>query len=380
MSYSSTILLYLIVIIMACFCAGLSQYRMVTTEDGTVRLHKFWFALAFVILWIVSVCTDIGVDRLAYIRIIQQSGFNTLWSGEPGFNLLCMVLKTLCLNNYEAALALIVTINLLLFFFAMYKMKDRANLGLVMFAFMMLAYFRFYLVSMHLASALLLVSFVYLTEGKNVKSWIFFALACLMHYSSILLLAAYGLYYVLGRGKRKMRLHKILLIIVGYALVMAFTYQIYDFATNKISIFQNYSIHGLITQYSGLGIMQFVFYVPIFMFVYAIYRKSVDKGEVNRAIVFALTGFMFAMLGYKMNVFSRTYEHFLCLYMVVIPEYLFKRKNLVGLKEYKFLFNYRSTMFLWICCVAFRGWDVLNDILQVSSSSGLQNWSFYWPF
>lgn len=380
MTRGETFFLYGFVSFLAVLFSHLSQQRVWDEETFDYRFRRGYFFLSFICLWFVSVFTNIGVDYDSYTRIIRLSGLTSTWNGEYGFNILCLLSKTVFGENYDACIFGIKTITLMVFFMSLYKLKEKLRISLSMLAFVFLAYFRFYLMSMHIASALILLSVAYLYLGYHKRGIVAYFLAFSMHYSSVFLLPAYVLYFIITKMNRKFSRTEIVLMVFGYAAVFWGTYQIYTFMMANFSIFNQYSQYRQIMNYSGTGIMQIVFYVPILYYCYLGYGNSSDEKNVNLLIVMALTGFLYAMLGYRMEVMSRMYEHFMSLYMIMIPIFLTERASGKELIRENFLFTYRSDIFIWCLCILLRGSDVMNDILKIGSSSQLANWRFFWPF
>ena len=375
MSQLSTYTLYGITSIVAILFAKLSQEQ----KKGYIKFKKSWFILCFSVLWFISSFTNIGVDYDAYIRIISVSGVNSTWQGEIGFNYLCAFFKLFLGTNYDGVIFLLKTITLVIFFKAFYELRNDIRIVWAVFAFLLLSYFRFYLIAMHLSCALVLLSIVSVYKEKNRRAMFLYCLAVLIHYSAIMLFPAFIFYFILNKVK-KLSKAQIFLLIITYLLVFVFAYQIYNVAVNNFAVFQNYQSYGAITDYSGIGIMQIVFYIPIFYFVFNIYRGSEDKKLINLSLIFSLTGFLFALLGYRLEVISRMYEHFLCIYIIIIPVFLENRQRRILVKKKKYLLSVRDDKIVWAIYLLFRGSDVLIDIFQKASSADLSSWVFFWPF
>lgn len=150
--------------------------------------------------------------------------------------------------------------------------------------------------------------------------------------------------------------------------------------TSTFAAFYQYSQYTFITDYSGLGIMQIIFYIPVFYMIVMAYRCSENKNLINLSIVMAFTGFFFAMLGYRLQVISRMYEYFMGIYMICVPVLFYERKTGQDLKGQRFLMTYQSDVLIWIIAILMRGFDVLNDILQIVSSAQMDHWKFFFPF
>lgn len=380
MTRTSTILLYVSVLFVSTFCAAISQKRRVCNGKIQYYFRLKWFILSFLIAWFFCAFTDIGVDYYNYIRIVERAEIGSLFLGEVGLNILCVILKFFLGGNADGVLFVLKTIAISIAYYAIYRLRKRVNLGLAVFSYILLSYLRFYLMGMHISTALILLSLVYLVEGDDKKALFSYFIGCTMHYSAVLLFFAYLLFYAITLAKKRISRLMIALLSISYMITVFCVNSIYMFLTSNISIFKHYAEHGVINDYQGTGIMQFVFFLPILYFGLQIYKKHNNKRLINMALIFGLTSFFFAMLGYSLNVASRMYEHFIGLYMVIIPMFLFDRRNHQNIHSNKYLFSYRSDVFIWISYVCLRGFDVWVDILNISSSANLSNWRFFWPF
>lgn len=380
MSRGGTLALYIVIMLIAVTAALLSQ-RKIFNENGVFYKFKFrFFVISFLALWFVSAFTNIGVDYGAYIRIIRMASFNSAWKGEIGFNFLCIALNFLCGDNYDLSLFIIKTMTLMIFFRSLYLLRDHIRIGLAVFAFALMSYLRFYLISMHFAAALILLSVTYLYLGSAKKGMLFYAFAILIHYSAIFLFPMYLLFYIITAWKKKFSRLQIFLLTIGYVTVFFGIYQIYNFMVSTFSIFSQYGAYGFIKNYSGLGIMQILYYIPIFYMAIVMYRCSDNKRLVNLSIVMSITGLFYAMLGYRLDVMSRMYEHFMGLYMLCVPALFHERMTGVDLARRKFVFSYRVDLTIWTFYIVVRGIDVMNDILKISSSAKMNQWKFFFPF
>lgn len=125
-----------------------------------------------------------------------------------------------------------------------------------------------------------------------------------------------------------------------------------------------YRIYNMMSDYRGTGLVQILFFIPLLYFLYLINRNSNSINLKNLSIVFILTAFLFSMIGYKIEVFSRINKSFLMIYAYLIPSFFFERKNnnyqsIRGVTT-SFLFNYRSDLIFWVIYICIRGIDIPN--------------------
>ena len=379
MNRTGTLILYILTISIATIFALKSQ-KKIMSQKGIFYNFKFpWFVLSFFSLWFVSAFTNIGVDYDSYLRIIRLASVDRVWGGEIGFNFMCLFLKICCNDNYDLVIFVIKTMTLLIIFRSLYLLRGHMRIGVAVFAFTLMAYLRFYLISMQLATALILLSITYLYLASNRKGIVFYIFAILIHYSSVFLLPMYVLFFIITACKKKFSRLQIALLVLAYTVAFFGIYQIYNLMVSNFSIFSQYSAYTFINSYEGLGIMQLLYYIPIFYSTLMIYMNSGNKRLINLSIVMVLTGFFFAMLGYRLEVMSRMYEHFMGIYMLCVPVFFYERKTGNDLIKKKFIFNYRTDLIIWGLYIVIRGIDVMNDILKINSSAMLDNWEFFFP-
>lgn len=380
MTRTSTIFLYVSILCISTLCSMMAQKRRVLNGKVVYYFRFRWYVASFLVAWFFCAFTDIGVDYSNYIRIISSASLDNLFSGEVGLNALAVLFKFFLGNNFDGVYFALKTSAILIAYYAIWKLRNKANLGLAVFSYILLSYLRFYLVGMHISTALVLLSIVYLVEDCDRKALISYCLACTMHYSAVLLTPAYLLFYlIMWRGKRISRI-MIVLLSIAYLLIVYFASSLYMFLTSSISIFSHYAEHGLIDKYQGTGLMQFVFFAPILYMGLQMHKKHSNKRLINMTLIWGITSFFFGMLGYSMNVVARMYEHFIGLYIVFVPMFLFDRRNHQNIRHPKYWLSYRSEMFVWICCVCMRGFDIWYDVLQVASSAQVDRWNFFFPF
>ena len=266
MNRISTILLYVVVLLISTFCAAMSQKRRIYNGKVEYYFRLNWFFLSFLVACFFCACTNIGVDYQNYVAIIRRAEFDNLFSGEVGLNLLFLMLKVFLCENTDGVIFVSKTLAMAIAYYAIYRVRNKVDLGLAVFAYMFLSYLRFFLIGMHLSTALILLSLVYLVEDNNKRAWGSYFIGCTIHYSAILLFPAYLLFYVITIFKKKISKLMIGLLSVSYLVAMLCVSSIYRLVTSNISFLSHYAEHGIINDYQGTGLMQIVFFLPIVYF------------------------------------------------------------------------------------------------------------------
>lgn len=333
MSETTTKILYIITIILTTLFGAFSQKKVETDGKIKTKFRFVWFFLAFLVSFFIATFNKIGADYENYYLIIQHSK-RMLDSSyvECGFNGLAYILYSI-FNNVDIVYCLIKGFAVIVFYKAFYTMKDEIPLWMTIFCYNILGFLYFFLLSMTLASAFMILSIAYLLKEKNIKSIFNLIIACLIHSSCILTIPAYILYYILGKDKRKkLSKIKILFSILLYLTIILFGTFIYNLFINNIGALQQYQVYKRYTN-EGMGLMFIFRYLPIIYFLYKIYLNNSNNTITNVGIIFSITGIFFAIMSYQFSVVSRMYEHFIAIQCFFIPYYceeLKKAKGLVG--------------------------------------------------
>lgn len=377
-----TVVLYLMIFLVTSFLASQCQSL---EKDGRIKVRRIFLYTSFIIHWIFLVFTNIGVDYNNYIRIIKNVSLENLFSeSEVVFSGLCLALKNL-FESPDVVVFFLKTITLVLFYIAFMEIAQEANIGLCMIAFNAFVYLQgYFILGMQIAIACLLLSTIYLKQDREKKALLLLILACGLHSSSILFIPLYVMYFVINLRKKKMSISFVVLISVSYVLAYLFIGLIMNWGLDHIPQLAQYRIYNMVSDYKGIGLVQILYFIPLLYFVYLINNNSNSVNLKNLSIVFVFTAFLFAMIGYKIEVFSRINKSFLMIYAYLIPNFFFERKynNQQSVKNgaVRFIFNYRSDLFFWMVYIIIRGIDVFVDMGLKSSTSLLNPYIWFNPF
>ena len=157
-----TILIYFIFTALAFVFMSLSQQFIIFSNgECKIKFKKIYFLLSFFCL-LFLLFNNIGADYESYIFLIKNTKEIHLTTVEPLFSALCFIFNFIFKNNYAATYFMLTVIGLVVFYISFFIIRKDVNLSYCIVAFILFAYFRLYLVAMHLASALILLSFVLL--------------------------------------------------------------------------------------------------------------------------------------------------------------------------------------------------------------------------
>lgn len=379
MSHSMTILLYLGVIIVSSLLAFASQ--SISFADGTHRMTNFRkipFVLSLLTAWFFIAFTDIGADYYNYYKIAREEtwqSFATKYSVEPGFGLLCLILKLFVGEQAHVVVFLLKTITIGLVFGAIYLTRKKIIVGYAVTAYMGMVYLpSFYLISIALALGILLVAMAYyINKHKCILTFILTLLAAQIHDSVYIFLPILIALFIMDKVDGASKPVQLFLT-VGYIALVFMAGTIYSIAQSTISGF-HYNRYGG-NSFSGTGLMIPVLYVPLFVIIYYMKKRYVlTKIQENRLFVFAVSSLFFNVLSYRFSVIERMEFLLVSLYILFIPEVLFSSRVICqGNKiRYKTL-----TGVLYISYLLFRAY--LRFVERTTLASGLYYYQFFFPF
>ncbi len=366
--------LYVTVYIVTTIFGFLSQIK----KKGQFRFRGKWLFFSFLVHWTILSFTDIGSDYWQYAYNIETTNITMLLDvSEIGFNGLCLLLHSI-FKSPDIVIFIIKTIEISILYYAFYRIRLKVRLGLSIFAYNALIFLQaLNLLSMHMAIVLLLLSFVYLLEGNNMRSMIILLFACTCHVSSMLLVPIYLIIWYLNHGGKRISIAMIVILIISLIFITIQINTIYLYAM-RLPFFQHYETYDMIQQNEGTGIMQYIYFFPLFLYILQIINSSLKSELCNIFVVFTLVAFVYALLGYKMEVLSRINMSFLGLYTVFVPYFLHIQNN----KSIRFKLNipYSFNLIVWIFIMSVRMYFVFQTNMMVESNTGIYNYNFFSPF
>ncbi len=379
-----TIFVFIFFFFLSFVFVSLSQKQIVTQNGVRVKFNKYFFILSFFCLFFL-LFNKTGADYNSYIYLIGYTKKVSLKSVEPLFSILCIIFNFIFKDNYAATYFMLTALALVLFYWSFFLLRNDVNLSYCLLAFELFAFCRFYLVSMHLASALILLSFVLLFKNKTIWGLLTWAMAALIHTSGFFLVPLLFV-YIITKRKKKITIKTLVIITIPFILLAFFSEYIYRAAVQFVNPMKQYSTYGVIQNYTGTGIMEYIIYVPLFYYFFRIYQQKFAKFENRHVLLFFLAtinGFLFSILGYRFEVISRMYEFFMVIYILIIPLYLQKYKDSIisndGITS-TIINNYSIEKIFFVIYIVLRGLVISYSILRPDSTSQIMGWEFYWPF
>lgn len=319
---SCATLVFYSLLTLAIFAMGCLSQRKIPGSNEIVFQYK-WFLVAFAVLWALSFLGDIGTDYEKYKVVYLENPIELVFTDtrmEPGFRLLCFLLK-LVIPNADIGMGVIKTITLVLLFYTVYRLRDKIHIGTAIGAYTALFYFdSFNLIRITLASVMVMLAFVLVLENKHWQALLLVLVTVTLHYTALLCLAILGVYYLTRKAK-------IRTLAIVFAAVLIPVFLILGLFSREIAI--AFWQHPLLSKYSSylaeesssFGVMQFVFYAPVAA-VFLFSKWNGDNDKRNLLPILALVGFGVAMMGYVVGMVSRFNIYFGINFMVLIPMFV----------------------------------------------------------
>lgn len=193
----ATLLLYFIIVTVACICSRMSQRGKVVVFTTTYHVYRpknrvnyIVIAISFLILVFFSAFRDVGVDVPMYKSIFldSTSRYADTYGIEPGFLILNKVLRIFGVSA-DFAIAFFSVATLWFIFKSILHYADQLNIGISVLAVCCLYYFpSFNMMRMYFAASIMLYGFRWLLEDNLRKYLCYFFIASLIHYSAVIFL------------------------------------------------------------------------------------------------------------------------------------------------------------------------------------------------
>ena len=327
-----SVIFYFTTIGIAVFLAFGSQVNVMKksamSSISVVRIRQeksiYYFQLvclffSFMILWFVSAFADCGTDRASYGSIFSNVSLADLLSGwqEPGFIVFNMFFRIFG-DDPRIIYIAISTLTLFLFYRTWYVFRTEISIGYAVLAYGTLFFVQsLSLMRIYLASAILFCCISFLKSRRYISCSLLIILATLIHYSSLVMFLPLAIIILLENHKYMQYVHVIAIIIglfgIGGILIIGSP------ILQSIVIFARFQRYLENISFSSIGIMQFIYNVPICVLVFLTMRY-IDIQEKRIMIAYTGSAFLLSILSYGIQVLGRTLSLFSILYMFIIPE------------------------------------------------------------
>ncbi len=355
--HTSTVMLYILIFAFTTIFAFAAnkRERLLKKTYKQKRINCF-FLISFLIAWFFYAFGNVGADLTMYRSIYASAKFSDGWilgAGlETGYRVLNALLHSIVGDEY-IGISLIKTIQIILVFASIWMIRDRIHIGYAVMAYMALFYFEaFNLIRISLAAGVCMVSIALLINKKTLMPLLLAILAMSIHTASIVFLVAIIGYLIY----QKMYQVKILIriaVIVAVPVVVLLSGQIISILVESGYFMDRYSDYT--TNASSIGVMQIVFYFPVFANLYSLKKLSSDKQNrefYDILFIFSICGFAVAMCGYTVGMLARAAVYFFVPFGVLLPFYIKARQDNMG--QGKKIFSLRDCKVLYVIYFLFR--------------------------
>lgn len=289
-------------------------------QEKSVRYFQvICLFLSFLVLWFVSAFANCGADRASYGTIFSNVSLADLLSGwqEPGFIVFNMVFRIFG-DDPRIIYIAISTLTLFLFYRTWYVFKTDISIGYAVLAYGTLFFVQsLSLMRIYLASAILFCGISFLKTRRYVSCSLLILLATLIHYSSLVMFLPLVIVILLENHKYMQYVHVIAVVIglfgIGAILIIGSP------ILQNITIFARFQRYLENVSFSSIGVMQFIYNIPICVLIFLTVRY-IDVKEKRIMIAYAGSAFLLSILSYGIQVLGRTLSLFSILYMFIIPE------------------------------------------------------------
>lgn len=382
MDHSSTIALYIFVILWAVTWGRLAQKKRVSRESAVVRTvtNGSFFVIALVVPWFFLSFSNIGVDYEHYYDIIRKvtwTDYADYFTWEPFFLLMSVFFKTLCNGNPDMVIFIYKTITLALMGYSIYLIRNDVKLWMSIMAYMMLYYFAsFYLIAMCLACSIVSFAVVlWLKRGIFIIPLALILIAGQIHNSMYLFLPVFIVGVYLKNSTKKNTL-KICLITLSFIAAGILSMVIFNWAIGNI---ESFHYEGYTDGYKeGSGAMFFLHFGTLFFLIYEYYTINKELSDKIRFFfIFALGSALFYGMAYTFRVIGRMEFALITLYIIFMP--LMFNKTIDKFK-FKKIGKYQIINFICFLYVFCLGYDEVTVRIVDKDTPGLGRWIFFMPF
>lgn len=388
--------IYGLVIAFSLLFAWLSERNREAPAGGPhpSRVNQKWFFLAFLIPCIMITFTDSGVDYYHYIDLIQRyqdTPLTDIWSVggvEPMFVLFSQIVLFF-FHNPHMVLFFLKLFAICGYFYAIYFFSDRISVFFAVFAYFAILFpGSFYIIRQNFSCSMFCLCLCEM-QGRR-RRWlevIYLILAATIHYTASVFVLIW-LYDVLLSKSRKSR--KWLIVAAVAAIVLV--YLRFQDVMNLLSGFwllDNYAGYtDSVSEYEGSGILQVVYYLPIFFIWWQYVRKKANDLFLEELVILSAMNFAFAQLGYLFSAFIRMSYYSMAAFCILLPMLSFDagaRPDQMGLLTFRIHLKGRDVTKLLVGAamllyLGFRMYMNYAKLLAYGNDSQLYWYHFIVPF
>lgn len=379
----NSIFVYFVIVLSVIF-AILTQREKVLLPCATLenqcyqymRFNKKYFIASYLlIIAVVALCAS-SHDYLTYVQFYETWTFSDVLSTkfEPGYVLLNVILHCI-IKSGVIGTAIIKIVSLTLVYCALYKLKDKINVGFSILAYdTLLLIYNFQLLRMMLAVSICFLAIAYELTGMRHRSVFFLVIAIFFHYSSVFLILTYLLYVFIGRRIDSLKT----MFVFGVFICLLFSFnRILTYAIANYGIFAKYrtSTAGFATISTDIGLLQFVLFVPVLIVLFSYYRKENKTNFYTFGFLTGVMTFVMGFLSYFYSTLERGTYYFYCFFVFYCASIPLKAKSRIQIKIQELNIN-----FPLVCAMAYLCLYLYLLLPGKIENAGLQKYVFVWEY
>lgn len=345
-------------------CAGSVVSRR--KEQAIYNIQKLCFLCSFLVLWFFSAFANCGADRKTYGWIFEEVNIEQLFDGwqEPGFILFNLLFRVLG-DNPRIIYVAISTVTLVLVYMTLYRVKEEISIGFAVLGYVTLYYVQsLSLMRIYMAAAILFWGVPYLLKQNYIKYGIVILGATMIHYSALAMFLPWIFLCFLKHRRYKMNLH-IAAVFACFGIVFAGLVMFAPILGN-ITIFSRFQRYLEGISFNGIGVMQFIYYIPICILVALVYNKCSENYR-KIFIAFTYSAFFIGVLSYLIPMLGRMSALFHIIYLFIIP-YILKI-----LKENLQCRGRKGAIVYYIICLSVVGYYYLRFLIYIGEYAFLDS-------
>lgn len=285
MSNVSTLLLYLVMILVVGYCT-----RKVQNASSKKELIIFSMVTILFPSIVAGMRYGIGTDYFPYIDIFDGN-YKRIDDVEPIFKILVKTIQ-LFTDNYSVIFFVIMLLTVTFTFFGLYYFKNEVNMATGMTLFMTTYYFTAYnICRQSLSVAIVFYAMTYLFRDKGWKNSLIYILLVLLaggiHYSSlpVLILVVFRYWPIYKKPKQ------VMLLLIAVFVVSVLLDKIMSLVAGVIPQLQfasSYFVKKDHMEFGLLGLLRNLVYVSLT--IYVVFRYKIKDNHILLAIMIYLIG------------------------------------------------------------------------------------------
>ncbi|MEY8735980.1 EpsG family protein [Lactobacillus sp. AN1001] len=319
-SWSTQTLYFYLAVIVACYFFSKQDQVIILLNRYTNTSSSWGMILVGGILVFVKGFSTTGKDLIQgyYLSFESALSFKNIRDPtlEYGYQLLNIVIRN-TVGQYWFFVLVIGLLTVIPVCQIVWKYHNEIDVSIAILMYVSIFYYpSFSLIRIYMASSIALFAFASMLYDKKIRALIYIIIASFFHVSMLVLLIPYTIYFF----------KKISLGVWGVILVLL-TIIIFSSKSYLLGFFGGrYAGYALNNASNGIGMEQFIYYVPIILLV--LYGKYYDEDMsfYSLSMSYLMSGLFAGIIGYEITIFGRIQAAFLPI-IIIVAYYVQKIKT-----------------------------------------------------